>query len=823
MTLPIFNVIDQLNAGLATHQTLILQAPPGSGKTTQVPLALLNDENVSGQKILLLEPRRLAATNSARYMAHLLGEPVGQTVGYSIRYQKQVSTQTRIEVVTEGILTRRLQNDPELHGIGLIIFDEFHERNLNSDLALALCHDVQQGLRDDLKILIMSATLDSQPLAELLNAAIITCEGRSYPVAVDYIPHKGRSLVDQTVAAVHRALQRTGGDILTFLPGSGEIERCHAALADLKEVDVHPLYGSLPFAKQEAAIRSGPRRKVVLATNIAETSLTIEGIETVIDSGYARQPRFDPNSGLTGLKMTRISAASAEQRAGRAGRLSPGHCYRLWTKAEHGSLLPFTPPEMRNADLAPLALDLAGWGITDPSSLCWLDPPPPSAFDAARKLLQLLGAMTPALTLTSLGQCIAKFPAHPRLGRLLITAQDAHCLPLGCDLVALLSEVETRPSHRGDLQEQLEQLRHARTTDHSRKQNPIERAARYWHQYFSLKTHVRLTDKEKSMMGALLASAYPDRIGRRRKSEKHRFLFTSGKGGFVAEHSPLTACDFLVATSSTVRSGADAHIRQAMPLRREDLIKLYPDLPSQKLTFWDEEKDRVISRQVTMLGSIPLSETPAKNCEEDNIKVILERLRTKGLTLLNWSQQTESFRNRITLLRATFATDTWPDFSDQALQQSLEDWLAPFLTDCSSAEQLKRFNLLPALTALLDWTQQQQLDHLAPERIRVASGSQIRLQYQPAGPPVLAVKLQEMFGTLGTPRICDSRIAVQLHLLSPAGRPLQVTQDLPHFWTEIYPEVKKEMKGRYPKHPWPDNPLTAQPTRHTRNHQRRTQ
>lgn len=814
MNLPIHDILPKLKTTLATHQTVILQAPPGAGKTTQVPLALLDENWLQGQKILILEPRRLAATNAARYMSKLHGESVGKTIGYTIRYQRQISKQTRIEVVTEGILTRRLQSTPDLEGIGLIIFDEFHERNLNSDLALALCHDAQQGLREDLKILIMSATLDGAPLAKLLDAPLLTSAGRSYPVKIHYATQENNNLVEGITAAIRRALGETEGDILVFLPGAGEINRCQQLLRDMDEIDICPLYGALPYSDQEKAIKAGTRRKVVLATNIAETSLTIEAVRVVIDSGYARQPRFDPASGLTRLEKVRISQASAEQRTGRAGRLSSGVCYRLWSQGVHGSLLPFTPPEIRNADLAPLVLELANWGCPNPLELTWLDPPPSGGLDAGRQLLQLLGALNSSLQMTPRGKKLAELPTHPRLGRLLLAAEELACLPLACDLVALLSEPARHNNQ--DLQTRLETLWKLRKQGRLDEYRNIEQASAYWRKRYKLNSMDQFAGNNPTLIGQLLAGAFPDRIGRLRSGENNRYLFVSGRGGQLMKDSLLDDTKFLVATELTGKRGQEGQIVQATALNLTVILDLYPNCPWQKEVFWDDQEGRILARMVQRLGKLNLIEKPAAASVEETTEVVLDTLRTKGLELLNWTPAVETFRARVALIGETYTDKNWPELSLDKLLENIVNWLLPFIGNAKNNGDLKRIDLLAALQSLFNWQQLQRLDKLTPERLKVASGSNIRIQYNLDSKPILAVKLQEMFGEADTPQIVGGRISVQLHLLSPAGRPLQVTQDLRTFWNEVYPEVKKEMKGRYPKHPWPDDPWNTLPTRHTK-------
>ncbi len=824
--LPIEAVLPDLKQQLRNHPQLILQAPPGAGKTTRVPLALLDEDWLAGRLILMLEPRRLAASNAARYMAGQLGESVGQRVGFSIRYQRKVSRQTRIEVVTEGILTRRLQNDPELPGVGLVIFDEFHERHLQSDLALALCRDVQQGFREDLKLLVMSATLDSEPLAKLLSAPIITSQGRAYPVEVCHLPQAPRQrLVDSVVAGVRRAVRETDGDILCFLPGEGEIRRCAAELKELAgELLICPLYGNLPFAEQERAIRPAGRRKLVLATNIAETSLTIEGIRSVIDSGYCRQPRFDAGSGLTRLELSRISRASATQRAGRAGRLGPGRCYRLWSEGVQGELLPFTPPEIRSADLAPLALELLNWGISDPLQLSWLDPPPPAAWQAGLELLQTLGALNAQQQLTTRGKALAQLPAHPRLGCLLLAAQQQKLLPLACDLLGLLAERgpwhsrQTAPQRSDcDIHDRLEELWKRRRQQRLGEFSGADRSSRYWQTYFKLPQLNETTAAYSHLQAAeLLAAAYPDRIARARTPGGRRYLLSSGQGATLDERSAVQQADYLLAVELRGGQQAEAQISLASRLTPQRLQELCPNLPWQPVCRWDSGEGRVIDCEQQRLGALVLAERPGQADSELRQAALLAGIRSEGLKLFKHSPAVKSLLARGAFLQRSFPDQNWPDCSDAALLASLDDWLLPFLGSARNRADLQKLDLLPALRARFDWQQLQQLDLYAPERLKVPSGSQIRLDYSTEGPPVLAVKLQEMFGQIDTPRVADGRVAVLIHLLSPAGRPLQITQDLRHFWQENYPEVQKEMKGRYPKHPWPDNPLAFQATAKTK-------
>jgi ATP-dependent RNA helicase HrpB len=814
-SLPIEQVLPELKTALAGHPAAVLQAPPGAGKTTRVPLTLLHESWLSGRSILMLEPRRLAASNAARFMARQLGETVGGTVGYAIRYERKVSRSTRIEVVTEGILTRRLQTDPELSGVGLVIFDEFHERNLNSDLALALCHDAQTGLREDLKILVMSATLDAAPVARLLgDCPLISSAGRAFPVDIRYLVSEPQGRVsDYVPAAVRKALKETAGDLLVFLPGAFEIRHCAEALSDLSgDFDIRPLYGDLPFAEQERAILPGSRRKLVLATNIAETSLTIDGVTVVIDAGLERRPRFDAARGMTTLETQRISSASAEQRAGRAGRLGPGICYRLWTEGIQGALLPYTSPEIRSADLAPLVLELASWGVADPGELAWLDPPSAGPIAGAQSLLRLLGALDAQSRLTLLGAQMAAFPTHPRLARLLVAAQDVGRPGLGADLVALLGERDLgggQPGHASpsDLLDRLDLLRH-------RGYEVAVRAARYWREKLDVVGKEAHPDAES--VGRLLALAYPDRIGHEREPGSGRYFFSGGYGARLSSRTAVKQGEWLVAVEVAGQPGGEGEIRLASVLTKGAVEELFGGaIDWQREVDWDECAERMSAREVRRLGALQLQERPVKVTTADRVPGLLALLRRKGLTLLGWSPAARQLRARGQLVAAY--RPSWPDLSDAALLATLETWLAPHLTGVASLADLRRIDLCAPLLVLFGWQRQQELAHLVPERLAVPSGSQIRLDYAAEDGPVLACKLQELFGLAETPRVAGGAVPVLIQLLSPAGRALAVTRDLRSFWDQIYPEVKKEMKGRYPKHPWPDDPWSAVATKRTKN------
>lgn len=817
-TLPVEAILPELLAALAHPGNAVLIAPTGSGKTTRVPLALLDAPWLQGQGIVLLEPRRLAATNAARYMAGLRGEGVGGTVGYAIRYERCTSRRTRLEVVTEGILTRRLQADPELSGIGLVIFDEFHERSLNADLALALCRDAQRGLRPELRLLVMSATLEAEGVAGLLgNAPVLRCSGRSFPVEIRHLPRDPAGPHVAAVAeGVRRAVRETAGDILVFLPGAGEIRRCIGELADLEELDLRPLYGELPFEAQERAILPGLRRRVVLATNLAETSLTIEGIGAVVDSGFERRPRFDPVAGSTRLELARISRASAEQRAGRAGRLGPGVCYRLWSEGTHGSLLPATPPEIRQADLLPLALELARWGVEDVLELPWLDPPSTGALQGARELLQRLGLIDDRLRLTANGQEAAELPLHPRLACLLLTARAAGQLPLGCDLVALLGERDLcppdwRPAHPSpsDLLERLELLRRGR--GEPGRLAGIRRAAVFWRQRFGVREDP--APPSAALINRLLIAAFPDRIGVRREGGEGRYLLANGRGVRLGGRSAVPRPELLVAAELRGTAAGEAEITLAGSVDRADLEALFADcLVWRREVAWDAATGRVTGRAVRGIGAVVLQERPASATPGEVLPLLLDLVRREGLAALTWTPESVQLRARLAFLHRALPGEGWPDVSDNALLAHLDEWLAPWMAAVRGRNELAKLELATVLQGWLGG-RGRELDRLAPERLAVPSGSRVRLDYAAGDSPVLAAKLQELFGLADTPRLAGGRVPVLIHLLSPAGRPLAVTQDLRSFWNQVYPEVRKEMRGRYPKHPWPDDPWSAPATR----------
>ena len=814
-------ILPELLDTLERGNVAVLQAPPGAGKTTRVPLALLDAPFLKKGRIVMLEPRRLAAVNAARYMASCLGEEVGGRVGYSIRFERKVSSATRIEVVTEGILARRLQSDPLLEGVGAVIFDEFHERSLTCDLSLALCRDVQQGLREELRLLVMSATLDAAPVARLLGGApLISSAGRQFPVEVRYVRAEATArLPEAACAAVLKALAETSGDLLVFLPGAGEIRRCERLLQGSAgaEIMIAVLYGDLPFAAQEQAILPAKRRKVVLATNIAETSLTIEGVRVVVDTGFSRQLRFDPATGLNRLESLRISAASAEQRAGRAGRVAPGVCYRLWSEHTQATLLPFTPPEIRVSDLTPLALDLALWGVENPASLSFLDAPPPAHLAEGRALLARLGALDARGAITALGRKMAKLPMHPRLSAMLLAAESLGAGALACTLAAILSERDILPRGRGslsesDLLDRVEALAEGLDPQGCRI---VERLAGYFRKALGISATVGRADA--ALVGELLMKAYPDRVARERSPGSGRYLMANGSGARLSTRSNVRAQPLLVAVE--VEGGAaegEIHLASAVSLEAVR-AGCAAEITRGKRVFWDEREGRVVARDEERLGAILLSERAATlKSEEIGAALVEGILSGPGIGGLAWSDAAQEFRHRVNFLARALPEEKLPDLSDRALASTLEQWLLPYLAGVRTLAQLARVDLLVPLKGILSWREQKLVEEGAPTHLQVPSGSRVQLSYPADGAPFLAVKLQEMFGLAETPRVAMGRVPVLIHLLSPARRPIQVTADLRSFWNGAYREVCKELKGRYPRHPWPDDPWEARATRHVK-------
>src|SRR5579871_5111231 len=813
--LPIGAVLAELGAALAGAGAAVLEAPPGAGKSTIVPLALLEAGWLGGQRIVMLEPRRLAARAIATRMAQLLGEPVGRRVGYRMRLESRVSAETRILVVTEGILTRLLQDDPALEGTALVIFDEFHERHLAADLGLALCLDARRELRPDLRLLVMSATLDGAALAALLGGAPrIVAEGRLYPVDVR---HARR-------APEHLAREEAEGDCLVFLPGAGEIRRLERALESGLPAGtrVLPLFGELAPEAQARALEPGPGRKVVLATSIAETSLTIEGVRIVVDAGLARRPRFDPASGMSRLETGPVSRAAAEQRRGRAGRLAPGVCYRVYTEALERQLPEATAAEILDSDLAPLALDLACWG-TPAARLGWLDPPPAAHLAQAGTLLSALGALDAGGGATPLGRRMAALGVHPRLARMLLGAAG-EARPVAAGLAALLSDrdpVRARPGERdADLAKRLVLLDGGAVAGLEGERAALERARRQRGQFERALTAARpppgVPAVDAADPGVLLALAYPDRIGRRR-GESGRYLLANGRGAAFAGPEALSRSEFIVAATL---DGAEreARIQLAAALGRDALLgQLGPVLEDVDRIEWDRREAAVVARRERRLGALVVEELPLRAPEPAALAAaMLEGVRELGLAALPWDRAAESLRERVRFLRAESpaAAAEWPDLSDAALAASLEEWLLPYLPGITRRDHLARLELAPILAARLDRAHQGALERLAPTHLVVPSGSRIPIDYA-GDAPAVAVRLQEMFGLTRTPTVGHG-VPLTIRFLSPAGRPVQVTRDLESFWARGYAEVRRELKGRYPKHYWPENPLEAEPTARVR-------
>ncbi|UOG91969.1 MAG: ATP-dependent helicase HrpB [Candidatus Thiothrix sulfatifontis] len=837
---PIDAVLDDLKQALRERHEVVLEAPPGAGKTTRVPLALLDEPWLAGKKILMLEPRRIAAKNAAHRMASLLNEGAGQTVGYRMRLDHKISRQTRIEVITEGILTRQLQQDPSLEGVGLVIFDEFHERNLDSDLALSLCLKGRELFRDDsnpLKLLVMSATLDSVAIASLLDdAPVVRSAGRTYSVNIRYgqAAKPNERIVERMVATLRQALtDNPDSSILAFLPGQGEIHRTTEALGawlverKIRGVHLRPMYGNLTLDEQQQAIApltgsSAGERKVVLATNIAETSLTIEGVDVVVDSGLVREARFDPGTGMTGLHTTRISRASSTQRAGRAGRLAPGVCYRLWTESQQEQLAAHNTPEILRADLAPLALQLLQWGVDDPTELRWLDVPPSGLWQQALDLLETLGAIArkgKATVLTAHGQVMCNLPVHPRLAHLLICGAQAGHLNAAATLASLLSERNPFSQDNPDISQPLDILAGTSRCPYP-QQGWLQRTRQLANQFVEQIRSQTLPESGVSFLlpatqihGYLLACAYPDRIARRRHSGGYQLA--NGRSADLPDKHALGNQSWLAIAevSSMVGKSSDI-IRSAAALDDKLFASALADqVREQTVVEWDNKAGRFIAEAQQKIGALVLQRKALQAVPgEAKSAALIGFIRKQGLDVLPWQAEQEQWCARVNLLRSVEPEQQWPDISRANLLVTLEDWLAPYLEVVNVLADFKKLDLTSILSSLLPWDMQQRLEQLAPKRLEVPSGHDIAIDYSQA-PPVLAVKLQEMFGCQQTPTIANGRVALLVHLLSPAGRPLQITQDLAGFWRTSYHEVKKDMKGRYPKHPWPDDPLQAVATR----------
>ncbi|WP_188151096.1 ATP-dependent helicase HrpB [Teredinibacter waterburyi] len=858
--LPISTLLPAIVEALNKQHELVLEAAPGAGKTTLVPLALMNCSWLCGRKIIVLEPRRVAARAAAERMASLLNEPVGKRVGYRIRLEKKVSENTIVEVVTEGILTRWLQDDPELSNVAAIIFDEFHERSIHSDLGLALCLQARELFRDaqnPLKLLVMSATLDGVGVAELLDRArldarepsasampatlVLKSEGRSFPVAMHYGAARkfDENIQQRIVKTALQALVEQVGSILLFLPGQGEINRCIAAMSGQVDASVAllPLHGGLSMAQQQQAIKpldktAPATRKIVFATDIAETSLTIEGITVVIDSGLTRKPEFDPRTGLTRLKTQRISRASSIQRAGRAGRLAAGVCYRLWSEEQQAQLTQFSSPEILQADLAPLLLQLLQWGISNPSELLWLNTPPAAAVAQALELLKLLGIVISSGDhdrLSDHGELVAQMPVHPRIGHMLLKSMSCGQAQLGTWVAALLAERNPIQGFAADLLPSVEVLAGRRHCDKAYQHwctRTRQQAKNYLQQ---LPKQLDITadevrfasngnDIDEQALAYILACAYPDRIARQRDNNRTLYQLSNGRSAKLGDRDGLTSSRWLVVTEVGGAVGqTDDRIFSAVRLAEETFAQVMQAWVTEDVVVhWNDE--RLVAETHKRVGSIILERKPlGAISDQQRQQALLGYIQKQGLNILPWTKKLRQWRARVNLLRNYCLSDDqpWPDLSDESLTANLESWLLPYLNQVKNKSDLQGLDLHSILQGLLPWPLPQKLDELAPTNITVPSGSSYSLDYD-RFPPVLEVKLQEMFGAKTTPTIAQGKVKILIHLLSPARRPLQVTQDLEGFWNGSYAEVKKEMKGRYPKHPWPDNPWEATATRFTK-------
>ena len=822
MSYPVQSILQELREKLNAHRIVVLQAPPGAGKSTILPLLLLDEPWLENRKIIMLEPRRLAARSVAMRMAELRGEHAGGVIGYRVRFDSRVGKQTRLEVVTEGILTRMIQQDNSLAEAGLLIFDEFHERSLQADLALTLSLQVQQILRPDLRILIMSATLDGERLTEILKAPEVKSTGRQFAVTIHYQSKVDQSpVVTRVTAAIRKALRDHEGDILAFLPGAGEIRRTAESLEaeDLPAI-VFPLYGDLNFEKQQEAIMPHPqgKRKVVLATSIAETSLTIEGVTVVIDSGYARVPRFDPRSGFTRLETVQVTRDSADQRAGRAGRLGPGTCYRLWTRGADQHLVARRNPEILDADLAPLMLELSQWGVQDVNELNWITPPPPGAVSQALALLHQLGALKNN-RITERGREMLRLPTHPRIAHMLTEASHAPTnaeqrLALAIDLAAVLEERDPLPKASGaDVSLRIALLRRWRSDERVTAEKSvlerIERLARAWRELFNIRVdngHVADTE-----IGKLLIAAYPERIAKQLEKNGERYKMVNGRVARLPEHDPLHRETWL-AVAQVDGGNREGKIFLAAAVDPEDLEELAVE---REVVSWDDDREMVTGSMEKRLDNLTVTAKPLRTLpEQKKTAVLCQTIREKGLSFLNWGERESAWQARVLSLRKWRPDEVWPDVSDETLLNTLEHWLGPFLGNVYKRSEMVKLDNHAMLNALLPWDLGQRFHALAPASLPVPSGSMIRLQYFADGrPPVMEVRLQEVFGLLETPTLNEGRNKVVMHLLSPGFKPVQVTQDLKSFWATTYAEVRKELRSRYPKHSWPEDPWTAKAVR----------
>lgn len=813
--LPITEVFDDVKKHLSENNTLIVNAPPGAGKSTLLPLALLDEPWLEGKSILMLEPRRLAAKTIAQRMSSLLDDEVGQSIGYKIRFENRTSENTKIEVLTEGILTRMIHSDNSLEGVGLVIFDEFHERSIHADVALALCREAQQVLRTDLRIMIMSATLNMPELTELLNCPVAVSEGRQYPVEVKYTGQQDEYMMSDLAArTIIEATKKHDGDVLAFFPGQGEIRKCEEILRkQLKGFQIHPLYGQLPPNKQFAAImpdREG-RRKVVLATSIAETSLTIEGVKIVVDTGFGRTQKFDPKSGLSKLTTIQISKDSADQRAGRAGRLSPGVCYRMWSEVTQSRMDAHRVPEIMEADLASLVLDMSQWGIMDVNQLTWLSPPPKGAIAQASEILHDIEALENG-KITEHGKEIHRLPTHPRLAHMLVIAEESDLLELATDIAAILEERDPLPRETGiDINERIIALRTFRKNGNSGKGRgfaKIDKIASSYRKIFGIEPDNDGFDPFET--GILLTHAFPERIACARPGNNAQFQLSNGKLAQAGHKDDLAYEPWLAVANLDARDGI-GKIFMASPLNPKDLMPLVKE---QEVVTWDTEEGGLQATLDMRIGNIVLKSTPLPEPDETHlIDAICDAIKKEGEQLLNFDAAVIQWQNRVLSLRKWNPQENWPDVSTPTLLYTNKEWLAPYLDKVKTPQQLNKLDLKEILQYSLTHEQQQKINKLAPTKIEVPSGSSITIDYQKNGTaPVLAVRLQEMFGLADTPTVNEGRNGLLLHLLSPGFKPVQITSDLKSFWNNTYFEVKKELKGRYPKHVWPENPWEEQAT-----------
>lgn len=807
IALPVTEIIAEVQSHLVSGNTLIVNAPPGAGKSTLLPLALLNEPWLAGKKILMLEPRRLAARTIAERMAYFLNEPVGKTIGFRIRFENRTSEETRIEVLTEGILTRMIQSDNALENVAMVIFDEFHERSIHADVALALCREAQMVLRPDLRIMIMSATLNMPQLTSLLKAPSAISKGKQYPVEVHYEGDIDESLMAELCCrSIIKATKKHDGDVLVFLPGQREIHTANDILRkELKGFAIHMLYGALPQNQQNAALypdKNG-RRKVVLATSIAETSLTIEGVKIVVDSGFGRTSKFDPNSGLSRLETVHISRDSADQRAGRAGRLSAGHCYRMWSSVTHQRLTEHITPEIMEADLASLVLDMSQWGITDVQQMTWLTPPPKGPVAQATDLLHQLEALENG-RITEHGKNMLKLPCHPRIAHMLLMAEEDDQLALATDIAALLEERDPLGREAGiDINTRIEALRKHRSENRdNRKMARIEKIAAQYRSLFNIDPSNSLVDPYET--GVLISRAYPERIAFARPGNNAQFQLSNGRYAMAGHREDLANEPWLAICHIDARDGM-GKIFMASPLNPRDLAPLVKE---KEVITWDTEEGGLIATRDLRIGSIVLQSKPLPSPDEKHlVAAISDALKKEGEQLLDFSEEVQQWQNRILSLRRWNPQDAWPEVSTISLLQTNIEWLGPYLTGIKRPDQLKKINLKEVLHYSLSPEQQQLLEKQAPTHITVPSGSKIQLMYRDNGEaPVLAVRIQEVFGLAETPMVNQGKQSILLHLLSPGFKPVQITADLKSFWSDAYFEIKKELKRRYPKHVWPDDP-----------------